>query len=388
MTTRPDIILIVADDINYSLLLKSNCPTLKGLMSSGLNFTNAYNYGGSSGAVCKSSRLMMLYGEPWNKFGEEHPFPEILKNNGYDTFATGKWHSGSELLNTCFNQKNEVFLGGMLNKQSPLSYSKYQTLGNYLPGGIFSNSLINYIKSKNNQSKPYFAYIGFTEPHDPLRLIKECVSGNNASLPINFKKNHPFNFGQTQHRDEKLMKRPLKPKLLKKHLLKYQSMMTYLDKQVGKIMKAITRPTVIIFTTDNGICKGNHGLLGKQNLYQESIHIPLFVWSNGLNLHSNTNKMVYLYDIYASILSLAGIQMYYHYSQNLFSNQARTNLTFKFKDDITAIISDNYKLIHYLTINKYVLYQLANDPYELHPLNLTKYNDIFKTLKALLNNTV
>jgi hypothetical protein len=83
--------------------------------------------------------------------------------------------------------------------------------------------------------------------------------------------------------------------------------------------------------------------------------------------------MVYLYDIYASILSLAGIQMHYHYSHNLFSERERNKLTFRFKDDITAIIYQNYKLIHYITINKYSLYNIQNDPYELSPLNLKTF---------------
>ena len=65
-TTSPDIILIVADDVNLNILRQSNCPYIKSMMGSGANFTKAFNYGGSGGAVCISSRQMMLFGQPWD----------------------------------------------------------------------------------------------------------------------------------------------------------------------------------------------------------------------------------------------------------------------------------------------------------------------------------
>ena len=382
---KPDIILIVGDDINYRLLLEANCPTIKNLMSSGLNFVNAYNYGGKTGAVCKSSRLMMFKGTPWDKPKSSEPFPVLLKKSGYETFATGKWHNGS-LFQMCFEKGSDVFMGGMISKNSKLEYSKKKKLDTLQSGGIFTDSLIQYIETATKKPKPYFAYIGYTEPHDPLILVKTCQAGNDARIPINFKNNHPFRFGQMRHRDEQLMKRPLDKKLLREHIFKYKTMTTYLDKQIAKVLKSLTRPTVLIFTTDNGICKGNHGLLGKQNLYQESIHLPLVVWGYQYSLprNINTNKLVYLYDIYPTILSLAGLNKPKNHSIDLLSSKTRDYLSFKFSDQIYGIISDGWKLIYYSRIKKYQLFHLNKDPNELQAKDTTKFPLIYKRLKELL----
>ena len=104
------------------------------------------------------------------------------------------------------------------------------------------------------------------------------------------------------------MKRPLNKKILLKRIHKYMTMVSYLDKCIGNIIASIRRPTIVIFTTDNGINMGSHGLLGKQNLYQESIRVPLSMTALGgaalPSIHS-TGQLVYLHDVFATILDMA-----------------------------------------------------------------------------------
>ena len=389
--TPPDIILIVSDDVNYNLLTQSRCPNIKSIMNRGANFTKVFNYGGSSGAVCKSSRLMMLYGTPWDHSSSKGPaFPSVLRRNGYFSFATGKWHNSRDLFDTCFDTYRDVFFGGQVSQKSKISSPlTEEKLGKNLPGGIFTESLTNFIK-KYDSGSPYFAYIGFTEPHDPLRLVNGG-NGNTPKLPYNFKKTHPFNFGQNVHRDEKMIRKPIKKTDLLSNIHKYQSQITYLDNNVGKIMKSLKRPTVVIFTTDNGICKGNHGLLGKQNLYQESIHLPFAIWSNTLGISGQCAKLGYLTDVYATILGIAGIsdsKYQKETSVNLLSvlngNQGRKFLVFRFKNQIYAVISNGWKLIWYSKQNKYQLFNLMKDPYENHSVDASNVLDIFDRLKNIL----
>ena len=384
---RPDIILIVADDINYNILRQSRCPNIKTMMGSGANFTKAYNYGGSGGAVCKSSRQMTFFGQPWDKLSGNSPFPAKLRQHGYHTFATGKWHNSGDAFSDCFESYQDVFFGGMISRRSHLANpTDGDKLGKRLPGGVFATALTQYITNYRN-SQPYFAYIGFTEPHDPLHLINQG-NGNTARLPANFQHRHPFDFGQTHHRDEKLMPRPLRRSRVQKNILKYMSMMTYLDSNIGTIIQSLTRPTVVIFTTDNGICKGNHGLLGKQNLYQESIHIPLCLWSNYGAFSGNCAKLVYLYDIYPTVLQLAHIPANPSNTPDatsllrlLAGNSGRKYARFRFKSQIYAIIANGWKLIWYRSIKKFRLYHLAQDPLEMKPVKPEKVPDIFERLQ-------
>lgn len=155
----PDIILIVADDVNYKILSQSQCPIIHSLMGSGTNFTEAYNYGGSGGAVCKSSRQMMLFGEAWDNSGGRVTFPTILRQNGYFSYATGKWHNSDGIFNSCFDSYQDVFFGGMISRRSSISHpSGPSQLGDRLPGGVFTNSLVSFIQEYNSP-KPYFAYM-------------------------------------------------------------------------------------------------------------------------------------------------------------------------------------------------------------------------------------
>lgn len=394
LDTSPDIILIVSDDVNYNLLKRSKCPYIKSMMSSGANFTKAYNYGGNTGAVCKSSRQMMFHGRSWDSASDNPPFPSVLRSRGYHTFATGKWHNSDSVFNSCFETYGDVFFGGMISRKSTLSNpSAASTLGKRLPGGVFTTSLVNYIKDYDSTS-PYFAYVGFTEPHDPLQLVNNG-NGNVPSLPGNFQVRHPFDFGQSHHRDERLMARPLNRSKLTKNIHKYMSMMTYLDTNIGKIIKSLVRPTVIIFTTDNGICKGNHGLLGKQNLYQESIHVPLCIWSNQLPITGSCAKLAYLYDIYPTVLQLAGVQTTSGTTpQNnkqavsllklLSDTPGRQYLTFRFKSEIYAVIANGWKLIWYRKAKKFRLYNLGIDALEKKSVKSEKVPDIFKNLQQYL----
>ncbi len=373
-SSRPDIVLLIADDLNLSVMEKSSCPHLRALAARGLSYRQAYNYGGETGAVCQSSRLQMLYGQPWDRLGQAgEPFPVRLQQAGYRTFATGKWHSGTDLFHRCFQDWDQVFFGGMMSRKSTISrpspHKSHQLLDNY-PGGLFSQCLSDYLSSRSPEDPPTLAYLGFTEPHDPLRMVDGYQDRNRPSLPDNFLPDHPFRFGYRKHRDEKLMRRPLNKEKLLKRLGKYMSMVSYLDSCVGDIIGSLVRPTVVIFTTDNGICLGSHGLLGKQNLYQESIHVPLSI--TGFNLTSNllansqskTDTLVYLHDLYAAILDLGGVANPgpdYLLQMGPEPSPVRDHLTFRFRNDIRARLQDGKKVITYLKIGKRQVFSLSHN---------------------------
>src|SRR5213592_4496751 len=100
---RPNILFLFADDQRADTIgawgnPHIDTPNLDGLAARGYSFRNNYCFGANSGAVCVPSRAMLMSGRTW--FDVEHNLagvkllPELLREQGYTAFATGKWHNG------------------------------------------------------------------------------------------------------------------------------------------------------------------------------------------------------------------------------------------------------------------------------------------------------
>ena len=122
---------------------------------------------------------------------------------------------------------------------------------------------------------------------EPPKKFLEMYESNQPPLPPNFKPQHPFHNGWMVGRDEALAAWPRTPEVIRAQLGEYYGMISHLDQQVGRILKALNSTghadnTIVIFTSDHGLAVGSHGLLGKQNLYDHSMHSPLIVTGPGI----------------------------------------------------------------------------------------------------------
>ncbi|MCY2972954.1 MAG: sulfatase-like hydrolase/transferase, partial [Planctomycetota bacterium] len=106
-TTKPNILFFFADDqradtINALGNKTIITPNIDNLVKEGTAFERAYIMGGSQGAVCVPSRAMMLSGKSLFRISEQlkgaTTWPMALRDAGYETFATGKWHNGQPAL--------------------------------------------------------------------------------------------------------------------------------------------------------------------------------------------------------------------------------------------------------------------------------------------------
>ena len=85
-----------------------------------------------------------------------------------------------------------------------------------------------------------------------------------------------------------------------------------MDEQIGRILTALEQTgkkenTYIIFTADHGLSCGNHGLIGKQNMYEHSMKPPMIVVGPDVPENEKREALVYLQDVMATTLDLAGV---------------------------------------------------------------------------------
>ena len=395
-----NVILLFADDMRYGMIDDPNVitPTLERLAKNGLLYENAHIPGGTSGAVCMPSRAMLHTGrllEGLAKAGryipQEHTMlGEVLKSNGYDTYGIGKWHNGTDSYARSFTNGAEIFFGGMddhwnvpannfdptgqYDKKIQKSRNPYNTnetmvysCDHITPGKhsseLFADASIEFLENRNKDN-PFFLYTAFMAPHDPRTMPKKFLDKynlDNTKLPENYLPDHPFEFSGTDTRDERLAPHPRTEPTIKLHLTEYYAMVTHLDHCIGRIMdkleeESLLEDTLFIFAADNGLAVGSHGLMGKQNLYEHSIRVPLIIAGPGIPKNERRTEPVYIADIYPTILDYLGISIPGTCSTISLTptfkrdTKIRSSLFLRYRNDIAGLKEDGFKLIKYMLL--------------------------------------
>jgi arylsulfatase A-like enzyme len=84
-----------------------------------------------------------------------------------------------------------------------------------------------------------------------------------------------------------------------------------MDGQIGRILNALKQTdqadnTIIIYSADNGLALGSHGLLGKQNVFEHSMRVPLIVAGPGIPAGKSTRAFTYLLDVFPTVCDVTG----------------------------------------------------------------------------------
>lgn len=425
-TDKPNILFIFADDQSYATVNALGnheiiTPNLDKLVNAGTTFTHAYNMGAWGGAVSVASRAMLATGRfVWRAYDyEDHQqdlvdrgemWGQLMQKAGYETYMTGKWHvkTSAEKL---FNHVVHVRPGmpGTVPEayNRPLSANDFswtpwnKDFGGYWKGGkhwseVLGDDAVAFIDSAKNSENPFFMYLAFNAPHDPRQSPKEYVDMyplENISLPESFAPEYPYkdNIGcGPSLRDEALAPFPRTEYAVKVHRQEYYAIISHMDAQIGRILDALEKSgkadnTYIFFTADHGLAVGNHGLIGKQNMYDHSMRVPLFVIGPDVPNNKKINVDVYLQDIMASTLDLAGMEKPEYVEFNSLLPFVRGEKSESFYPAIYGcytelqrmIRADGFKLIVYPRIKTMRLYDLSNDPFELNDLADNKdFNEV------------
>lgn len=423
----PNVVVLFTDDQRFDTIgaLGNDAistPNMDRLVSSGVAFTHACIPGGTSAAVCMPSRAMLHTGrslfrlhDGGRSIPEEHTtLGEMLGVAGYRTFGCGKWHNGTQSFNRSFAEGDEVFFGGMADHWN-LPAFHYDPTGAYdgsvprcpnpmqsnevelqrcdhIHAGshsseIIANAAIDFI-SQTDRESPFFAYVAFLAPHDPRTMPKrflDLYDPDTIPLPENFAAGHAFDNGELHVRDEMLAGFPRTAAETRRHIAEYYAMISHLDFEIGRILdtletRGVADHTIIVLAGDNGLALGQHGLFGKQSLYDHSIRVPLIVSGPGIGSAVIRDESLYLFDLFPTLCDLLQIQVPESVEGRSFAPllvdassgyQTRESLYFGYTDKHRAVRHRDYKLIEYVVDGRHTktqLFDLKNDPWELHNL--------------------
>jgi arylsulfatase A-like enzyme len=340
---KPNIILIVADDLGYGDVgcygqQKIKTPSIDLLAKEGMQFSDFY----AGTAVCAPSRASLMTGMHTghtdvrgNKsFKPEGQYPladstitiaQILKNNGYATGDFGKWGLGFVGSNSVPLKKGfETFYGYNCQTLAHNYYpdhlwdneTKVLLDANKAGETIYSADLIHqkaleFIKQKKNQ--PFFLFLSYTLPHAALSVPHDAVYNQYVKM---------FNESAL---DEKKWKKFEGASFEPYPHAAYAAMVSRLDKYVGDVMNAIKKSgieknTLIIFTSDNGPHRegGNDpeffnssGIYKgiKRDLYEGGMREPFIAkWEGTIKPGTKNNYVGAFWDLFPTFEEIAGIK--------------------------------------------------------------------------------
>lgn len=210
--SKPNIILVLVDDLGYSDIgsygSEIQTPNIDKLANEGIRLKEFYN-----NSICAPTRASLITGQYPHKAGigyfdinlglppyqgylnkESLTFGEVLRNAGYHTYLSGKWHVGNDTLSWPKQRGFDKFygiLGGASNyfnaDNIPLGRSYPVVLlednkrlkpkpDSYYFTDEVTNHAIQFIDEQKNEDKPFFLYLAYTAPHWPLQALPEDIA--------------------------------------------------------------------------------------------------------------------------------------------------------------------------------------------------------------------
>ncbi|MCC6353332.1 MAG: sulfatase-like hydrolase/transferase [Verrucomicrobiae bacterium] len=412
---RPNILLLVSDDQRPDTIRALGnpviaTPTFDRLVGDGTAFTRAV----CSYPLCYPSRAEILTGTTVFRNGvydrgrldaTAATLPALLLRAGYRTCHVGKWHVAGKP-----RDRGYETVEGMYAQCGPAGPPRFderaREITGYrgwtfcdadckaLPGhasgltrdisAAFADAAIRFIGAAKSAGRPFFLHVNFTAPHDPLMLpggFEGRYEPGGMPMPRNFLPEHAFDHGNLRGRDEALWPWPRTESDVREELALYYAVITHLDAQVGRIFEALDASgelgrTVVIYTSDNGLAIGSHGLRGKQNMYEHSIGVPLLLRGPGIRAGVRSATPCHLRDLFPTICELAKVPVPPGLAATSLApllqgegGPVRDFVVGYFRDSQRMIRTERWKLIRYPLAGREQLFDLRSDPDEMADLS-------------------
>ncbi len=421
----PNVILITTDQWPGYLMGCAGheiiqTPTLDLLAQDGIRFDQAL----SECPVCIPARRTLMTGLSPRSHGMRTyktrmplspawpTLPGCFRDGGYQTGAVGKLHLYPIRQRYGFE---EVVLSeegrmedGILddydihlaergfpgqNYTHGLGSNSYEARAWHLPEDLHvtnwaTKNMVRMIQ-RRDPSKPGFWHLSYIHPHPPLAPLATYLElYRDADIDV------PFMGDWVTHPP------PLKSIGTREARRAFYALCTHIDHQIRLVIAAlrqegILQNTVIAFSADHGEMLGNHALWGKRSMLAPSASIPLILAgaSDRIRLAPERvdHRLVLWQDIMPTLLDLAGLPIPSELDgRSAFSDTPRSHAYCEYGEDTAAtrmIRRDHLKLIYEPGLNRFLLFDVVNDPLEMKNLaNLPAHASSLKRLQDLLRN--
>jgi arylsulfatase A-like enzyme len=310
---KPNVLFILADDLGWGDVgfhgSEIKTPNIDKLAAAGARLEQFYVQ-----PVCSPTRAAFMTGRypirhglhigvvrPWARYGlplDERTLPQALKEAGYETAITGKWHLGH--FEPAYLPTHRGFDHQYGHYNGAIDYNTHIRDGGYdwhrddkvNRDEGYSTQLIAREASRliaaHDVSRPLFLYVPFNAVHSPLQA------------PERYMEPYPN---------------------LKGNRRIYAGMLAAMDEAVGEIVgaleaKGLRKNTLIFFCSDNGgpnpgVVTSNGPLrAGKGTLYEGGVRVPaVAVWDGQIKAGSVVDAALHMVDWYPTLLTLAGVSL-------------------------------------------------------------------------------
>ena len=431
---RPNILFICSDQHSKSVL---GCygnphvltPNIDKLAERGTRFTQAC----SSNPICVPARASLATGQycfklrTWDNAspytGQARSYGHRLEENGIPVTTIGKLHYRNASDDTgFFDQRIPLHmrdgvgdLFGTLRvpdvtktimreevKKARCGHSSYVDYDKKI-----TEETLAYLDGKKDSDTPWTLYVGYTFPHLPFVCPEETwglYNEDELPLPVQYKKGE-----RPEHGSSKDMRRffgleeEFELSEIKKAVHAYYGMCSFLDMQVGIVLKrleelGLDENTYVIYSTDHGEMLGNHGLWFKNCMFEESVGIPMIIAGPGIPGNKVTETKASLVDIYPTMLDLMKIEpadeekelpgmSLYRIAQSEQEIERTIFSEFHASGSNTGgfmVRNGDYKYIYYVGYPPQ-LFNLKSDPHELCDLaGEERYSSVLEKMDKIL----
>jgi len=406
---RPNFIFLIADDQRWDAMGVVQrehgdkarypwfeTPGMDRMAAEGVRFRNAF----ITHSICSPGRAGFLTGQYSHVNGvmdNGTHFPvdsvthaTLLRDAGYRTAYFGKWHMGNQNGPRPGFQHSASFINQGIYQDCPFEINGGMTATKGWVDDVTTDMAIDWLKQNHDAGKPFSMVIGFKSPHNrrggenlPERL-RNLYEGKTTRRTPN------CDIAAVYHKpltgEDMGMERGLSANSVH---LDYLRHIKGIDENLGRVLDVLDElnladDTVVVYTSDNGYYLGERGLGDKRALYEEGLRLPFLVryprlFPKGIPV----DEMVLNIDLAPTYLDLAGLPAHPGMQGTSFKELAmgnhpagwRSSFLAYYRKELgdtptcRAVRTADAKLIVYPNRPEWTeVYDLKNDPYELHRL--------------------
>ena len=346
-SAKKNVLFLMIDDLRPELSVygqnQINSPNIEALAKSGVTFNRAY----CNVPVCGASRASILTGvrptaKRFLKYNASitKETPNILtlvkhfKNQGYTTISNNKithlkrdikewdeeWYPYKKGWRDYQSKEN---LRLEQNGQYGYAYENPDIDDAAYYDGKTANKSILDLKKLKAEGKPFFMAVGFVKPHLPFNAPKkywDLYKESEITLPkkTSFSDSAPeianHSWGELRYYKDIPKKGQVSDAVAKKLIHGYYASVSYMDAQVGKVLKelkdlGLKDNTVVVLVGDHGWSLMEHGLWVKHSNFEVALQVPLIISAPNIPNDKRSNSIAELVDLYPTLCELATISI-------------------------------------------------------------------------------